>query len=132
ESSSSADQDAPPKDTSLKGRLKHLFKTYGWYALGVYAFISIFDFGLSFAAINLVGAEHVREWAARAKALVFTPSPEAAHEAEEAKKSGVNGGLWAMLLLAYTLHKTVFLPVRIGLTATVTPPLVRWLRTRGW
>jgi len=46
--------------------------------------------------------------------------------------SGGQEGLYAMLVLAYTVHKTLFLPIRVGLTATFTPRLVRWLETRGW
>ena len=38
----------------------------------------------------------------------------------------------AMLLLAYTVHKTLFLPFRVGLTAAFTPKLVGWLTRRGW
>jgi hypothetical protein len=34
--------------------------------------------------------------------------------------------------LAYTIHKTLFLPVRVGLTAAWTPKLVKWLTLRGW
>jgi hypothetical protein len=41
-------------------------------------------------------------------------------------------GLYAMLVLAYTIHKTLFLPVRVGLTAAFTPRLVAWLGKRGW
>jgi hypothetical protein len=37
-----------------------------------------------------------------------------------------------MLVLAYTIHKTLFFPVRVGLTAGLTPKLVGWLSRRGW
>ncbi|KAF5314745.1 hypothetical protein D9611_007078 [Ephemerocybe angulata] len=40
--------------------------------------------------------------------------------------------LYTMLVLAFGIHKTVFWPVRIGLTAGLTPRLVRWLTRRGW
>ena len=56
-----------------------------------------------------------------------TPSPDAA-----AASAGGNEGLYAMIVLAYTIHKTLFLPVRVGLTAGLTPKLVNWLRARGW
>lgn len=45
---------------------------------------------------------------------------------------GGQEGLYAMLVLAYTVHKTLFLPVRVGLTAALTPKLVGWLGRRGW
>lgn len=54
---------------------------------------------------------------------------------EEMTKVVATGGqesLYAMLLLAFTVHKTLFLPVRIGVTAAFTPRLVKWLRAKGW
>jgi N-terminal acetyltransferase 2 len=45
---------------------------------------------------------------------------------------GGREGLFAMIVLAWTIHKTIFLPVRVGLTAAFTPRLVNWLRARGW
>lgn len=54
---------------------------------------------------------------------------------EEMTKIVATGGqesLYAMLLLAFTVHKTLFLPVRIGVTAAFTPRLVKWLRAKGW
>ncbi|KIY64088.1 hypothetical protein CYLTODRAFT_425523 [Cylindrobasidium torrendii FP15055 ss-10] len=143
--------DLPP-NASLSTRLKHLIKSYGWYALGVYIALSTIDFGVAFALINVVGAEHVAKLAASAKHAV-APLFALAHPlmaavglggsdgvgggrpaepgTEEIERAG-NEGLYAMLLLAYTVHKTLFLPIRVGLTAAVTPRLVRWLRTRGW
>ncbi|EJD52849.1 hypothetical protein AURDEDRAFT_111379 [Auricularia subglabra TFB-10046 SS5] len=113
-------------------RLKHLFKTYGLYAVGVYFFIGIFDFGLSFAAINLFGAEHVRALALRVRNVVAGAVGWRQSSESESQSQGGNEGLWAMLGLAYLLHKTVFLPFRVGLTAAATPPIVHWLRARGW
>ncbi|EIN11372.1 hypothetical protein PUNSTDRAFT_50389 [Punctularia strigosozonata HHB-11173 SS5] len=135
-----------PSDASLGQRLKHLIKAYGWYALGVYIAASTVDFGLTFAAINFLGAEKVSQWAAAAKAYIKSLLPassseeEEAHEAAdaaaqtEAKKSAGTGkeGLWAMIVLAYTIHKTVLLPFRVGVTAAVTPKFVGWLAKRGW
>jgi len=126
--------------TSLSGKLKLLIKSYGWYALGVYAVLSVVDLGISFALINFLGAEKVETWTAQIKAYVMAyvhpadPSPsEAAGEAmERVKASGGHEGLYAMLLLAYTVHKTLFLPFRVGLTAAFTPRLVNWLTSRGW
>ena len=37
-----------------------------------------------------------------------------------------------MLVLTSTIHKTLFLPVRIGLTAAFMPCLVAWLSRKGW
>lgn len=128
-----------PPNPSLSQRLKHLIKSYGWYALGVYLLIGVVDFTVSFAAINLFGAEHVSRVTTAVKEMVggFLPSRPAepgreAMDSAARSHSGGSEGIWAMVVLAYTIHKTVFLPVRVGVTAAVTPRLVKWLRTRGW
>ncbi|KAF9451252.1 hypothetical protein P691DRAFT_808244 [Macrolepiota fuliginosa MF-IS2] len=131
--------DPLPQNSTLSQRLKHLIKSYGWYALGVYLILSALDFGVAFVGINLLGAEYVSRIATQAKNLVHgmlhsKPAEPGLDEIDRAthNNSGGSEGLWAMLVLAYTVHKTLFLPVRVGLTAAFTPRLVGWLRQRGW
>jgi len=63
---------------------------------------------------------------------------EEAVDAATGTKSGDAGAvdgrssLWAMIVIAYGVHKTVFLPFRVGLTAAITPRFVGWLRSKGW
>ena len=129
-----------PPNASLSQRLKHLIKSYGWYAIGVYLIIGAIDFSVAFAAINILGADHVAKVAADVKdyfvGFIHSKPPEPGRQEMEPAAShashGGHEGLMAMLVLAYTVHKTVFLPVRVGLTAAVTPKLVHWLRARGW
>lgn len=129
----------PPQNLSLSQRLKHLVKAYGWYALGVYIVLSTLDFGIAFVGINLLGAEYVSRIAAQAKSLVSDMLPSKPVEPGRDQIERVahpnqvgSEGLWAMIVLAYTVHKTLFLPVRVGLTAALTPRLVGWLRQKGW
>ena len=137
--SSGPDSELPP-NASLSQRLKHLIKAYGWYALGVYIILSVADFTVAFAAVNVLGAEHVGRVAASVKELIagVLPAKPAEPGREQMDSPGSHTsssgseGLWAMVMLAYTIHKTLFLPVRVGLTAGVTPRLVGWLRSRGW
>jgi len=137
--SSSRSPDAKESPT-LSQRLKGLIKSYGWYAVGVYAAVSATDFAVAFIGVNLLGADYVASLTASAKTwlydLVYSRPPEPGRdEMEEVSKMVVAGGqesLYAMLLLAFTVHKTLFLPVRIGVTAAFTPRLVKWLRARGW
>jgi hypothetical protein len=126
-------------DATLSQRLKHLIKSYGWYALGVYIVLSVLDFGVAFAGINLLGAEKVSRVAASVKVVIdgvlHSKPPEPGKEEVESTSGGIEGGhegLYAMLVLAYTIHKTLFFPVRVGLTAGLTPKLVGWLSRRGW
>ncbi|KAF7321405.1 DUF1279 domain-containing protein [Mycena kentingensis (nom. inval.)] len=137
----SSEYSLPPDATRMQ-RLKHLFRHFGAYALGVYILISVFDFGLAFGLINIVGAEHVESVSRKVTTAVkeflygFTrnkpPEPAGLDETDGAASSGSQEGLYAMLLLAYTVHKTLFLPLRVGLTIWLTPNLVGWLRQRGW
>jgi len=115
-------------------------KAYGWYAVGVYTVISIVDFTIAFAGVNLLGADYVSSVAASAKAWVLSvvysrppePGREEIEEVSQNMTAGGQEGLYAMILLAWTVHKTLFVPVRIGLTAAYTPRIVNWLRARGW
>ena len=129
---------SPPNPT-LSQRLKQLIKSYGWYALGVYLLLSALDFGVAFVGINLLGAEYVSRVAASAKSmatsLISKPPEPGLDEVESTKNiQSTEGheGLYTMLVLAYTVHITLFLPVRIGLTAAFTPRLVAWLSRKGW
>lgn len=149
ESTSTADEaryGALPPNATMSERVKHLMKKYGWYALGVYLAVSVVDFSIVFATINLLGADKVSHAAAVAKNYVLSfvrtaPPPverEVREDADEVQdqvenvSKGGREGLYAMIVLAYTIHKTLFLPVRVGVTAAVTPKLVGWLRMRGW
>lgn len=108
--------------------------------MGVYVVIGFVDFAVAFAGVHLLGADYVSSVAASAKAwllgLLHSRPPEPGREEiEDASRSAVPGGqegLYAMLVLAWTVHKTLFLPVRIGATAAFTPRFVNWLRARGW
>ncbi|CCM00406.1 uncharacterized protein FIBRA_02436 [Fibroporia radiculosa] len=139
---SPSDQHSPglPPNATLSQRLKHLIKAYGWYALGVYIFLTALDFTVAFAGINLIGAEHVSRVTAAVKdyaaGFIHSRPPEPGREeiddiTAHPGASG-QGDLYTMLVLAYTVHKTLFFPIRVGLTATLTPRLVRWLTARGW
>ncbi|KAF8647164.1 hypothetical protein AX16_006994 [Volvariella volvacea WC 439] len=132
-----------PPNATLSQRLKHLIKVYGWYALGVYLVFSVLDFGVAFAGINMLGAEYVSSITATVKESITgifhsKPSEPGREEVDVTHGSGAahggNGqeGLYAMLVLAYTVHKTLFMPLRVGLTAAFTPRIVNWLTRRGW
>ncbi|KAG5334902.1 hypothetical protein C0989_002665, partial [Termitomyces sp. Mn162] len=129
-----------PSGATLSQRLKHLIKSYGWYALGVYALLSVIDFGVAFAGVNLLGADYVAQVAVGIRQSIadvlhsHPPEPGRDEIDNTGARSGQPGqeGLYAMLVLAYTIHKTLFFPVRLGLTAAFTPKLVGWLSRRGW
>lgn len=142
-------------DPSVKGKFKTLMRKYGWATVVVYLLFSVVDFGIAFFAINLVGAEHVRRGqdyvldtlvygTKRDNELVKQGTAEAngvlsflkdwldrhkekeREQAKESKKGG-SSGMAATAVLAYTIHKTLFLPLRLGATAAATPAIVRWV-----
>lgn len=129
-----------PPNATLSQRLKHLIKSYGWYALGVYVVIGALDFGVAFAGVNLLGAEYVSQVATSVKETISKtihshPPEPGLDEMEGTRNPSAQPGqegLYAMIVLAWTIHKTLFLPVRVGLTAGLTPKLVQWLGRRGW
>ena len=142
-------------DPSVKGKFKTLMRKYGWATVVVYLLFSVVDFGIAFFAINLVGAEHVRRGqdyvldtlvygTKRDNELIKQGTAEAngvlsflkdwldrhkekeREQAKESKKGG-SSGMAATAVLAYTIHKTLFLPLRLGATAAATPAIVRWV-----
>ena len=132
-------KDALPPDASLSERLKHLIKSYGWYALGVYVLFSTIDFGIAFVGIKLLGAEYVSSVVASVKGwiagMINSRPAEPGKDEIESMSNTVHSGnedLYAMIALAYAVHKTLFLPIRVGLTAAFTPRIVSWLAKRGW
>ncbi|PLW55984.1 hypothetical protein PCANC_02989 [Puccinia coronata f. sp. avenae] len=132
-------EQAPP--VGLFGKLKQLTKLYGSAALVVYGLLGGVDFGLSFLTIYLVGAEQVRrveDWLLeqlnwkRVHSSPALPDNTPSSAPEPAAGTTDANMLWTTAVVAYTIHKTILLPVRLGLTAWITPPLVRHLRKRGW
>jgi hypothetical protein len=150
------------KAKGVGNKLKDLMKKYGRHALGVYLFLSAIDFGIAFLGVHLVGAERLEKvkdiimdkWREYRPALETdneliddatdkaekvareiletAQSGKEANEAPPPRKRNGSTLLWAEAALAYTIHKTLFLPVRVGLTAAWTPKLVKWLTMRGW
>lgn len=129
-----------PKDATFSQRLKHLIKSYGWYALGMYAILGVLDFGVAFLGIQLIGADHVARFAGLVKDAIAgilhskpaEPGMDEVDHTNGGHAAAGHEGLYAMIVLAYTVHKTLFLPLRVGLTAALTPRLVGWLSQRGW
>ena len=54
------------------------------------------------------------------------PSPSSS------SSSGGSGTLWTEVVLAYTIHKTLLLPFRVGVTAAITPSFVKFMVKLGW
>jgi hypothetical protein len=176
-----SDPDEPPKKATIRERLRFLSRRYGWWALGVYLLASLVDFSLTFLAIHMLGADHIREledqvrkyigmgkreledhevaaWPVPAAVIGSSKQGEDSqldNNAEVARKAaqrvkkqediGISTGgkstsssssssstLWTEALLAYTIHKTLLLPFRVGVTAAITPSFVKYMVRLGW
>ncbi|RXK38450.1 hypothetical protein M231_04215 [Tremella mesenterica] len=153
ESHSSSESD-PTQSAYVK--FKNLTKKYGIWAIGMYFLLSGLEFPFTFLAVHLVGAERLQPIVDWATGIYHDFMGSSQSEIKDEEKSdvrdedgnegkGENGEkikeemkwfssptFWAEILLAYTIHKTVMLPVRAGLTVAWTPRVVEWLRARGW
>lgn len=148
-SNSNSGPEGEPQPTGAYAKFKLLAKKYGWYAIGMYSILSAFDFSLSFLVVHSLGAERIEPLISTSLRTYRTwrHGPEETRRLEEEDKvrreevkneQKKNGGywgsrmFWAEILLAYTIHKTLLLPFRAGLTVAWTPKVVNWLRARGW
>lgn len=177
---SEGDPDEPPKKATIRERLRFLSRRYGWWALGVYLLASLADFSLTFLAIHMLGADHIRDLEDRVRryigmgkreledhevaawpvpiavggasqggdSTVANNSEAARVAAQRVKKqedvgssaagksstssSSSSSTLWTEALLAYTIHKTLLLPFRVGVTAAITPSFVKYMVRLGW
>lgn len=133
----------PPKATGMKS----LVKEYGYSALGIYFVLSMFDLPLCYAIVHSVGKEKIQLYENKVKRYFgFGKSDEELQRMQEIlkiqeenenkndPKKNSDGMFswfsWTELAIAYGIHKSVFIFIRVPLTAAVTPWVVRLLR--GW
>lgn len=147
--------DEPSKTASTMQRLRFMMKRYGWWAVGIYLVVGTVDLSIAMVIVHSLGGEYVKELEHRArdwlgldkKAPETTETAEkearsAAKEAYESTKphdaapdereESLYGQLVAEFVIAYGIHKTLFLLPRAAITLAITPKCVRWLVRRGW
>ncbi|CAG8506737.1 1187_t:CDS:1 [Funneliformis caledonium] len=137
---------------SVTEKFKILTKKYGVSAIAVYLIISAVDLGLTFILIQIGGAERVKkieDWFAKTFGdwiVLRKNSPEKEKDGQQdivvttddefvivnVENKLKNTPSWAStLVIAYGIHK-LLVPLRLGLTAAITPALVRKLKRMGW
>ncbi|KAJ8661426.1 hypothetical protein O0I10_002692 [Lichtheimia ornata] len=133
-------QQAKDKAAPKVGKLKELAQKYGAASVLVYLGIGMVDLGIAFAGIQWVGQDQVKrleddvmktvnKWMNR------TPAQEPQQPEEDSNKqleTKEQPSLASVFLLAYGIHKTLFLPLRVTVTAAVTPAFVRKIHQLGW
>lgn len=147
-----------PKEPPKKGGIKALVKEYGYSALGVYLFLSALDLPVCYWMVHSMGKEKIERYENQAKQFFgFGVSDAALAKAQAVDKIELELGLaephqagssildtlglnkvseyipwfsWTEFAIAYGIHKSVFIFVRVPLTAAFTPAIVKTLR--GW
>lgn len=127
--------EAAVKGKAKAGKLKELAKKYGASGVIVYLGVGMVDLGVTLGAIQIAGLDQVQRLEQgvmdvyrQGKARVFNtpvePTPEVQHVREPSFAT--------VFLLAYGIHKTVLMPVRLAITAAITPAFVRKIHALGW
>lgn len=125
-------------------KLKELMRKYGAAGIAVYLGVSCVDLGVTFGVIQLVGLDKVKvlekgaldiaystgEWFGFKRPLVENKLVTANDESSNSEDD--TPSLASVFILAYGIHKTLLLPVRLGITAAITPAIVRKLHQLGW
>ncbi|XP_037502934.1 protein FAM210B, mitochondrial isoform X2 [Rhipicephalus sanguineus] len=119
ESSSVSQGDAgnTPPPVSRKEKWKHAIKEYGSAMVAFHVVLSVTSFGICYLLVSS-GVDMTTV----AEKLGFSMDSQWVNS----KVAGGSG----TLVLAYAVHK-LFTPVRMGITLSTTPMLVRWLRRNG-
>lgn len=125
--------------------LKALMKEYGYSALGVYLTLSMLDLPLCYAIVHTAGREKIEYYENKVKQYFgYGKSDEELLRMQEINKiedenepQAESEGLfswfsWTEFAIAYGIHKSVFIFVRVPLTAALTPSIVKTLRRWGF
>ncbi|RIB17464.1 hypothetical protein C2G38_2088214 [Gigaspora rosea] len=133
--STSVNENKQQEHLSMTARLKQLTRQYGASAIAVYFLISTIDLGLTFVLIHSGGAERVKmveEWIIETFGGSIVLKKKKILQDQHKDNGTRHFPPWAgTFVIAYGIHKILF-PLRLGLTAAVTPPLVKKLRKMGW
>lgn len=124
------------KDKKRAG-LKELMKKYGYAALGVYLFLSMLDLPLCYLFVASVGDEKIKEYQEKVKQFFGIGQSKDREngsfkkEEENDKKGSKYSAFWTTFFIAYGLHKSLVF-IRLPLTATLTPSIVKQLQKFGF
>ncbi|ODV88888.1 hypothetical protein CANCADRAFT_19502, partial [Tortispora caseinolytica NRRL Y-17796] len=130
--------------------MKELSKEYGWVATGVYLGISMIDLPLTFFVVHSAGQETVSKWEDQIKSYfglgsknnesTTVQTDEQTHSSSDYDSSSdiyshipeqrSQPSLWTEFLIAYGIHKSLLIFLRVPLTFTLTPYVAKTLR--GW
>ncbi|KAI8060822.1 hypothetical protein BC940DRAFT_311182 [Gongronella butleri] len=130
----------PAKAASQDGKLKQLAKKYGPAGVIVYLGIGAVDLGVTFGAIQLLGADKVQRLEQGLvdkldqvkEKLGWEVKPKETENEQQTVDLSSKSSLLSVFLLSYGIHKTLLLPVRLAITTAITPAFVRKVHAWGW
>ncbi|KAG2222860.1 hypothetical protein INT45_000475 [Circinella minor] len=121
---------------SRTGKIKGFMKKYGTVGVGVYLGLSVIDLSLTMALVSYKGADKVKnmeDWVVGNIKRWIGMKHDPDNEEEEMKEEQHEKvSFTTLFVIAYGIHKTILLPVRLSLTAAITPIVARRLRELGW
>ncbi|KAJ9072206.1 DUF1279 super [Entomophthora muscae] len=122
------------KVSDKKLTLKELIKKYGVSAFIVYNALSVVDLSATFSLLYFGGEDQVlylesifKSWAE----YLHLSSPTEAVIAQDPITLSRKPSAWTTFAVAYSIHK-LLIPIRVPLTAVITPPFSRKLIALGW
>jgi hypothetical protein len=118
-------------------KLKELTKKYGAVGILVYLGVGCVDLGVTFGIIQIAGLDKVKALEKGVLDIVYSTGEKFGISKKPATddiliKEDEHPSLASVFILAYGIHKTLLLPVRLGVTAAITPAIVRKLHQMGW
>lgn len=132
---------AKPKESS---GIQKLIKSYGYSALGVYLGLSMVDLPLCYLLVHLMGKEEIQKYENSVKQYFGYGKSDEQLEKEqridriqEENEQEPEGAWfpwfsWTEFAIAYGLHKSALIFVRVPLTAALTPTIVKQLQRWGF
>lgn len=121
-------------------KLKELSKKYGAVGILVYLGVGFVDLGITLGIIQFAGLEKVKaleeatlDIARNAGERIGVYKRKVIDHPETTENDKDEAPSFAsVFILAYGIHKTILLPVRLGITAAITPAVVRKIHQLGW
>lgn len=120
-------------------KLKELSKKYGAVGILVYLGVGFVDLGVTLGIIQFAGLEKVKALEEGALDIIRSTGEKigfvktkAIESSAEPSNKDEDPSFASVFILAYGIHKTLLLPVRLGITAAITPAVVRKMHQLGW
>jgi hypothetical protein len=126
-------------------KFKELTRKYGAAGIVVYLAVSCVDLGVTLGVIQLVGLDKVKVLEKGVLDAVYSTGERFGMKRKEQVENKLvtvdsetihseddTPSFASVFILAYGIHKTLLLPVRLGITAAITPAIVRKVHQMGW